>query len=542
MVAELTGGKALPPEVQHEVLAKTDGVPLFVEELTKTVLESGLLRDEGERYVLAGPLPPLAISATLRDSLMARLDKLAPVKEVAQIGAAIGREFDYELLAIVAPFDETQLQGALHRLAEAELIFAQGTPRGSYVFKHALVRDAAYESLLKSRRQQLHARIVQALEQRFPATAEAEPAVLARHCAEAGLVDKAVEYSLKAGKQAVARSAMAEAVAQFRSALDRLKTVPDAPERRNLELDLQLALGSALFATKGVAAAETASAYARARELCLEVDASPKIFPALFGHSVVRQQRGELIAAHEFAGELLRLAEERGDIAAQVAGCRAIGSALFLLGRLVESRTYLERGLALYDPQRDRTSGFDYAMDSRVNCLVWISQALLALGYPAQALARKDEALAYARELAHPTTFGTALLAAGWLHERLRQSQEARAMAEPLITFATEQGLPLWSAAGRVRRGWALAKGGLPEEGIEEIRAGLADYRATGAELWSPDFLALLAEAHGRAGQAAVGLSILADALRSGRKERGELDRVRSASAQGRTVARAAQS
>jgi predicted ATPase len=368
------------------------------------------------------------------------------------------------------------------------------------------VRDAAYESLLKSRRKQLHAGIARALEERFPVIAEAEPGVLARHCSEAGLVDKAVEYWLKAGQQAVARSAMAEAMAQFRRGLDLLGTVPDTPERRNLELELQVALGSVLMFTKGFAAAETTSAYARARELCLQVGATPKIFPVLFGQWLVRQGRGELAAAHELAVELLRLAEERGDVAAQVTGCRAVGSTLAQLGRFVESRAYLERGLALYNPQR-------------VVSLHWLSHALLALGYPEQALARMDEAFAYARELTHPDTMAVALRAGCTLYERLRQSRDAQAMAEALIALATEQGFPLWPAMGTVTRGWALADAGRTEEGIGEIRRGLDDYRATGAELWSPYFLVLLAEAHGWAGQAAAGISVLAEAF--DRVERG---------------------
>jgi predicted ATPase len=249
--------------------------------------------------------------------------------------------------------------------------------------------------------------------------------------------------------------------------------------------------------------------------------ATPKIFPALFGQWVVRVQRGELAAAHEFAVELLRLAEERADVAAQVTGCRAVGSTLLQLGRFAESRACLERGLALYDPLRDRTSGFTYGIDSRVVGLHVLSQALLALGYPEEALARVDEALAYARELAHPNTMALALWAGcRSCSVRLRQSRDAQAMAEALITLATEQGFPEWSAVGRVTRGWALAEGGRTEEGIGEIRRGLADYMATGAELWSPDFLALLAEAHGRAGQAAVGISVLADAF--ARLERGQ--------------------
>ena len=223
MVERVAGGKALPAEVAAQIVAKTDGVPLFVEELTKTVLESGLLEDAGDRYELAGPLPPLAIPSTLHDSLLARLDRLAPVKEVAQIGAAIGREFSHELLAAVADRPEAELRAALDQLVASELVFRRGAPpEATYSFKHALVQDAAYGTLLKSRRQQLHARIAQVLEEQFPEAAEAQPELLAHHCTQAGLVEQAVDYWYKAGRQAMARSATVEAVAQMTRALDLL--------------------------------------------------------------------------------------------------------------------------------------------------------------------------------------------------------------------------------------------------------------------------------------------------------------------------------
>ena len=514
MVGQVVGGKLLPAEVLDQILARTDGVPLFVEELTKTVLESGLLRDEGGRYELDGPLPPLAIPATLQDSLMARLDRLAPIKEVAQVGAAIGREFSHELLAAVAPLPGDELQDALVRLAEAGLVFRRGAPpQASYVFKHALVRDAAYQSLLRSRRQQLHARIARALEEHFPETADAKPELLARHCAEAGLAEQAVDYRRRAGEKALARSAMAEAAAQLTKGLEVLASLPDGPERRRRELGLQLVLGPALIAAKGVAAPETGRAYARACELCRELGDVPELFPALYGRSVVHFQRGELAAAHEVAQELLRLAEERGDAAAQVTGHRLIGSALSQLGRLAESRDHLETALARYDPVRDRTSALVYALDSRGVCLSWLSHVLLALGHPEQGLARNGEALARARELAHPNTVAFALSCGCIFHQLLRDRRGAQAEAEELVALATEQGFPVWLAAGTIVRGWALADDGRAEDGIVEIRRGLADYQATGAEMWSPYFLHLLAEALGRAGQATAGLDLVADAV-----------------------------
>ena len=275
IVARLAGDRGLPPEVLGEIAARTDGVPLFVEELTKAVLEAGTTE--------AGA----AVPASLHASLMARLDRVPGVKEVAQVAACIGREFAYPLLAAVSPLPEPELRAALDRLAAAELVFARGEPpEASYTFKHALVRDAAHESLLKAQRQQLHARIARVLEERFPETVEAEPELLARHCAEAGLAEQAVDYWQRAGQRALARSAMAEAVAQLTRGLEALAGLPDGPERQRRELGLQLALGQALIAAKGFAAPETGRAYARARELCRELGDVPELFPALYGRFV----------------------------------------------------------------------------------------------------------------------------------------------------------------------------------------------------------------------------------------------------------------
>jgi predicted ATPase len=275
LVAQISGGKALPGEVVDQIAARTDGVPLFVEELTKAVLESGLLHEEGDRYVLDRALPPLAIPTTLHDSLMARLDRLDSVKRVAQIGAAIGREFPYTLLRIVSGSSENELRTALGRLVASELVFQRGTPPDAvYSFKHALVQDAAHGSLLRSTRQQLHARIVEALETHFPEVMETQPEILAQHYAEAGLVEKSVAYWAKAGRRSAARSAMPEAAAQFQEALNQLAQLPDTPARQRQELELCSSPAIALHAAKGTAAPETGHVYARARRLCEQLDSS----------------------------------------------------------------------------------------------------------------------------------------------------------------------------------------------------------------------------------------------------------------------------
>jgi predicted ATPase len=254
MIAQGTGGKALPPEVIAQIVAKTDGVPLFVEELTKTVLESGLLRETERAYELTGPLPPLAIPATLHDSLMARLDRLATVKTVAQLGAVLGRTFAYEVLQAVAPLDEASLQQALARLVGAELLYQRGVPpQATYLFKHALIQEAAYQSLLKSTRQQVHQRIAQVLETRFPASVATQPELVAQHYTAAGCAEQAVHYWQRAGEQASERSANLEAISHFTTGIELLKTLPKTPEHTQHALALYIGLGTALLVTKELA-------------------------------------------------------------------------------------------------------------------------------------------------------------------------------------------------------------------------------------------------------------------------------------------------
>ena len=524
IVSRLAGERALPPAVLGEIAARTDGVPLFIEELTKAMVEVGA----------AGAV---VVPASLHASLMARLDRVPGVKEVAQMAACIGREFAYPLLAAVSPLPEPELRAGLERLAAAELVFARRAPPDAvYAFKHALVRDAAHESLLRARRREVHARIVDVLEAQFPEIAEAEPELLARHCAEAGLAERAVEHWQRAGQRALARSATAEAVTHLTHGLKALAGLPAGPERRRRELALQLALGQALIAAKGFAAPETGRAYARARELCHELgDDVPELFPALYGRFIVHFQRGELAATHEAARELLRLAEERRDASARVTGHRILGSVLYMLGRLAESRAHLEEGLARYDPDRDRGSAFVYALDSGVVCSFWLVHALFVQGYPEQARARLGEALAHAHALAHPYTLAYAQSVACIFHGRQPPDRAVRTEADALVALATEQGFPIPVAVGTVVGGWALTGeegASSVEEGIARMRRGVAAYEATGAELWVPDFLPLLAQAHARACRPGAGLELLAEALdrvegNGGRWLEAELHRLR---------------
>jgi class 3 adenylate cyclase/predicted ATPase len=514
LAQEVAGGKAMPPEILDQIVAKTDGIPLFVEELTKTLLESGLLRLEGDHFVLTGPLPPLAIPATLHDSLMARLDRMAPVKEVAQIGAAIGREFPYDLLAAVAPLPDEQLQQALRQLVAAELIFARGTPpEATYSFKHALVQEAAHGSLLRGRRQQLHARIAAVLEQRFPAMPESQPELLAHHYTQAGLVQPAIEYWRKAGQRASARSAPTEAVGHFTKGLELLSSLTAIPERHRQELDLQTALGGALIAARGYSAPETGQAFARARELCAQIDDPGQLFPVLFGRWLFHLLRAELAITREVADEMLRLAQEQADSAGLVIAHRVTGTSLFWLGRFAEARAHLEQALTLYEPGRHSQLAHLYNFDPRVIGLDFLSLALYALGYPEQAQARSEQALAEAKQLSNLVTLAVVLQHACMIHQFLGDHRSVGQRAEELWSLATGQGFPFWVAHASFLRAWAEAQGGQGDQEIMQLHGHIDAIRSSGAVLIVPYYLALLAEIHGKRGDIVGALNLLTEAL-----------------------------
>ncbi|HEX9292887.1 MAG TPA: adenylate/guanylate cyclase domain-containing protein, partial [Gemmatimonadales bacterium] len=343
IIEQITGGKTLPDEVMNEILARTDGVPLFVEELTKTVLESGLLQERDGHYVLEHPLPSLAIPSTLHASLIARLDRLAPVREVAQIGAVVGREFSYELLNAVAEFPREKLEEALGQLVRSELIFRRGEiPQATYTFKHVLVRDAAYSSLLKTRRAQLHAAIGRTFEQRFPDIVEAQPETLAHHLTEAGLIEKAVGYWLKAGKNAAQRFANLEAIAHLQRGIETVARLPDGSGRDRLELDLRFALGPCLIATQGPASSTAAATFAHARELCARLGDPPEYLQVMFWLVTASVVRGELPKAREAIATLLGLAEARNDRPALLNAIRGQSMILLFMGDVVDARELTE--------------------------------------------------------------------------------------------------------------------------------------------------------------------------------------------------------
>ena len=495
MAGRVAHGKTLPAEVMEQVVARTDGVPLFVEELTKMVLESGLLQEREERYELTGPLPPLAIPTTLHDSLMARLDRLATVKALAQLGATLGREFSYALLQAVSPWDEGTLGRGLHQLVEAEFLYQQGLPpEATYRFKHALIQETAYQSLLRSTRQQYHQRIAQVLEARFPESCETQPELLAHHYTEAGLAEQAIGYWQRAGQQASDRSANLEAISHFTTGIELLKTLPETPERTQQALTLHIALGAALQMTKGHAAPEVEHAYTQAHALCQQVGETPELVPVLFGLWRFYNARPQLHTARELGETLLRLAQRAHDPALAVLAHYALGVTWFWLGALPAARQHLEEGIARYTPDQRRAPVFRMGQDPGVGCRAYAARTLWLLGYPEQALARLHEALALAHELSHPYSLAWARCWAAMVSQFRRDVPAVHEHAEAAVALSTEQGFPLWAAMGTILRGWALAMQGQGEEGMAQVRQGIAAWRATGAALFVPYLCTVLAE------------------------------------------------
>ena len=501
MIAGVTGGKALPEEIAEQIVDRTDGVPLFVEEMTKAVVESGMLTDAGDHYTSAGPVTPLAIPASLHASLLARLDRLAPVREVAQIGAALGRQFSHELIAAVAVpgsgpgMPQRQLDDALAQLVGAELIYRRGTPPDAeYIFKHALVQDAAYGTLLRSRRRQLHARIAATLEGRFPEIVATQPALLAHHCTEAGLTELAVGYWLAGGRQAWGRSAVAEAVALLRRGLALVPSLPDTEWRRKTEFDLLIALGQAITASRGWGAPELDEVSSGARELALALDRPRALLFGLWGNFIGSIfARADLKRAERFAAEMRQLGDSADDVLIKVIGWNASGVACLFPGEFTTGRAYLEKALALYDPAHRTSYAELLANDALVNILVYSMEHLACLGYLDQAWLRANTALAEARQLSHPLTLGLALahfFLIGWA---IRSEPKLLLQcADELFELSAEHGLGLLRSVAVLRRGWCLVALGQADEGMPLLTTGLVGIHDSGFNPSGPGISPLL--------------------------------------------------
>ena len=517
-LAARVAGRPLPLEVTAQIVAKTDGVPLFVEELTKAVLEGGLLVAGPQGWHLDGPLPPFAIPATLQDSLTARLDRLAPVKEIAQIGAAVGREFSYPLLRAVAGRDEPALRAALAQLKEAELLFRSGAPPGArYTFKHALVQDTAYETLLRSRRQMLHRQIADALRGEFEAVAAAEPELVAHHLTQAGLDEPAIDWLGRAGDQALRRSAFKEAAAHLGKAIelaDKLAaTAPSAAPSSNRP-HLQTSLGNALIWAKGQQAPETSAAFARARELASREEDASERFSAYYGLWVGHLVRSEPAPMREIAELFLREATAVPHCPDALVAYRTSGATCFYFGDFAGAHNHYQKSLELYDQAHHGDFANRFGQDPRAAAEAQHAVPLWVLGRVDEALRLTDCALADAKSAAHAPTMAYALQLAALLGLARCNPEAVATYSQALADIASRYDLPAWWAGIAVFfQGWAKWSGGAEEPKLAQMRRGLAIEREQGLVWLLPSFEAALAEPEASASETDAGLRRLDDAL-----------------------------
>jgi predicted ATPase len=520
MIDGVTNNKPLPADIRRDIVERADGIPLFIEEMTKAVLEAES-EDEARQTTAAVPASALAVPASLHASLMARLDRLGPAKEVAQIGAALGREFSHPLLAAVTRKPEAELQSALDRLVEAGLLFRQGaSPQATYLFKHALVQDAAYGTLLREPRRALHCCIAETLETSFPEIAENQPEVLARHCTEAGLIEKAAGLWGKAGQRSIQRSALVEAVTQLNRALDQIATLPSTPALRRDEIKLQVALITPLMHVKGYAAPETKAVVERARLLIEQAEGlgEPQedpllLFSVLYGFWLASYVGFNGDALRELAAHFLTLAEKQTATGPLMLGHRLVGLSLQSTGDITQGLTHFDRALALYDPVEHASLSTRFGQDGMVSILSNRALALLLLGYPDRALTDADRAVEYARDAGQAASLMFALFHSLRVKLPRRNYEAALALADELFTLADEKSALFWKNCGVLGRGSAFALTGRAAEALETISSGLAALRTTGTTLWQPVNMLYLATAHAELGQFDEAWRCIAEAI-----------------------------
>jgi class 3 adenylate cyclase/predicted ATPase len=508
MIDRVVGNKALPADIRQDIVERTDGIPLFAEEMTKAVLEAES-QGTAEGLASAVPFPALAVPASLHASLMARLDRLGAAKEIAQIGAAIGREFSHALLGAVAGKPEAELTLALDRLVTAGLLFRQGAPpHATYLFKHALVQDAAYGTLLRDPRRALHARIANTLEIQFTEIGENQPELLARHCTEAGLIEKAASLWEKAGQRSLERSALVEAVTQLTRALAQITTLPTTPARRRQQIKLQVALITPLVHVKGYAAPETRAAAERARLLIEQAEALGEppedpllLFSVLYGFWVANLVAFNGHAVGELATQFLTVAEKQGAIGLGTVGHRLRGMSLLCTGSIAECRVEFDQAIALYDPAEHLPLATRFGQDVRAAALTFRSWALWLMGYCEAALEDTEHALKDAREIGQAATLMYTLVHVPFTYLQCGSYATAKSVADELIALADEKGGLSWRGLGMINQGWLFSLTGKPSDAVRMIASGLAAWRSTGSTLWAPLCTARLATAHSQLGQ-----------------------------------------
>jgi predicted ATPase/class 3 adenylate cyclase len=507
IIDRVVGNKLLPANIRQDIIERSDGIPLFIEEMTKAVLEAeshGL----GQQTIAAIP-SPRAVPASLHASLMARLDRLGPAKEVAQIGAAIGREYSHALLAAVARKQDAELRSALDRLIEAGLLFRQGVPpHARYLFKHALVRDAAYGTLMREQKRALHARIAATLESQFEDIVEAQPELLAHHCAEAGLLEKAANLWGRAGQRSLTRSALVEAVAQLNRALAQISALPGAPALRREQIKLQVALITPLFHVRGYAAPETKAAAEQALALIENAEALGEpsedpllLFSVLYGVWTSNYVAANGDAARNLSAQFLALAEKQTATAPLLIAHRIVGISLAFTGEIAKSRAHFDRAIALYDPAEHRSLATRFSVDTAVSVLSYRSWDLWILGYPEEALVDAKQAISAAREIGQAATLMYALWHVSVTQTECGNYERANAQLEEAIALADEKGASYWNGMATMARGRVLALTGDASMAIRVITSGIAATRSLGGRQTFPAHMACLAKAYAEIGK-----------------------------------------
>jgi class 3 adenylate cyclase/tetratricopeptide (TPR) repeat protein len=493
---------AMPEALVEQIYARAGGVPLFVEEFTQMVQESGALDQAAQGGGLAATVPAREIPSTLQDLVMARLDRMENERDLAQLAATVGREFGHELLAAVAGLDEPTLQSQLSRLVQAEILFAKGRgPSCRYIFKHALLEDAAYNSMIKSKRQQCHRRIAEVLEEQFPQTVETQPELLAHHFTEAGLREKAIGYWLKAGQRSRERSAVCEAIGHLTKGLALLERLEQTRERDDRELQLLTALGPAYITARGYAAPEVGPVLLRARELCQRIDDPHQLFGIMLGMWEWRIVRGDLREATDLAGDGMALAERLHDPGILMEALFMQGVIMFYRGLFAEARACFEKAVAAYD-DRERTKYWTAytGHNAGVTHRCYLALVLWHLGHPDQALKVDRDMRELARSIGHPFSLGHAVDFAAFLYQYCRLGAEVEAAAEEEIAIGTEQGFQLWSAAGTLHKGAGMLLQGRAHEALPLLLKGFNALRATGTEVRVAAYLGMLGDAYTQLG------------------------------------------
>ena len=512
LVAAMTGGKTLPPEVQQAILAKADGVPLYIEALTENVLGSGLLTEDHQALTLKGPLKGLPIPDSLQALLMERVDRLGPTKAIVQAGAAIGRDFTYELVRATVDATDSQLRHALDLFVASGLMFQEGEiPNATYHFKHALVQEAANSTLPKKPRRLLHARIAKALESRFAERVKLEPELLAYHYEEAELAGPAVEYWFRAARRDAERSANIEALNHFSRALDVLKDLPQGPERDALELELLIARGAPLLTVKGYASHEIEKNFLRAKELSQAHSDSEHHLLSFWGLWVFHLVGGHADTARGLAENLLALAGRAQNPDLLIRAHESVGSSYFFLGRFDEAKAHQLAAKTLFDPNQNRSHALPYTQDPGITARIILAWVFWILGEVDQVEPLALEALAMARELEHPFTLVFALTSLSWIYSTTRDAQRTLQLTDEAIAVSTKHSFELGLSWATVLQGWALAEQGR-EEGLGKLTQGLSAVAATGASLNNTFTLALLAEIYLRHNRIDEGLGAIEDA------------------------------